>query len=236
MDTALRVGNPLGLLEHRVEVLAQTSRRLFVGDDAEPGPDGAQSFELLPAGRARSDVAPDRALRGGIDIVGEIFGELFPCGITVHDRPPVPEFQVDVAEVLERPMDLGFDGPDLAPQELRDLPELQTLVAAEHQDLALLPRQAAQGPMHQGGFLLPLERQFGPGLPGGGLGEGLVEGKLVLALPQVVDVGVPGDLEHPDDEPVPPLIAGPVFQDPHEDVLDEVLARARFPVRRRKKL
>ena len=38
-------------------------------------------------------------------------------------------------------------------------------------------------------------------------------------------MGVAGDLEEPDVEPAVAHIAGPVFQDPHEDVLDEVFTR-----------
>lgn len=81
-------GLPLGVLEHGVEVRPQPARRLLLGKDAELGPDGAQAFELLPAGGAGGDMRPDLGLGGRLDVPDEVIGELFLGFFTVHEVLP----------------------------------------------------------------------------------------------------------------------------------------------------
>jgi len=47
----------------------------------------------------------------------------------------LPELEVDPAEVLEGPVDLGLDRAHLDAGDLGDLPELEVLEAEEDQDL-----------------------------------------------------------------------------------------------------
>ena len=60
----------------------------MVGKDAELGPDGAQAFELLPAGSAGGDMRPDLRLGGRLDIPDEVIGELLLGFFTVHEVLP----------------------------------------------------------------------------------------------------------------------------------------------------
>ena len=53
---------------------------------------------------------------------------------------------------------------------------------------------------------------------------------------QVVDVGVAADLVHPGAELAFAAEGMPVLEDAQEDLLHQVLAQGRSPVRRRKKL
>jgi hypothetical protein len=98
-------------------------------------------------------------------------------------------------------VDLGFDRAHLGARELGDLPELEVLEAEEDQDLPLRGREPVEGPADELGLLAGFVDGVGPRLPARRLGELLVEREGRLLLPQMVDVGVAGDLEEPDVEP-----------------------------------
>ena len=127
---------------------------------------------------------------------------------------------------LQRPVNLGFHRPDRTAGHFRDFPKLEILESAQDQDLALLPRQAVERPPDQRGFLSRLEEVFGSRRGGWGIRVLILQRQYAFLLPQVIDMGVPGDLEHPDGELVRSLVAGPVLENARENVLDQVFADA----------
>jgi hypothetical protein len=134
------------------------------------------------------------------------------------------EFSVDPAEVLESPVDLGLDRPDPAAEKFGDLPEFEVLKAEKEQDFPFLNGQTVEGLADELGLPVGLVGGIGERRKIRRLGELFIQGEISLLFSQMIDVNVSCDLEEPDIEPAVALEAAPVFEDAHEDLLDEVFA------------
>ena len=130
-------------------------------------------------------------------------------------------------------MDEALDRAHRAVEKLGDLPVFEVLEAAEDEELLLLGGKTGQGAVDEGRFLGLDQPVLGDHFGAGDVLELVFEREGRFPLPQIVDVGVPGDRIEPDREAVLSPVGRPVLEDPGEDVLDQVLARR--PVARHSK-
>src|SRR5262245_2836164 len=126
---------------------------------------------------------------------------------------------------------------DLATHQLRDLLKFHTVVAAQYQHFTFLRRQLEHGPFEQHGLLLMFQMLAGRSvITLKVVCIVFVQARIGSMLPEVIEVGIARDLEHPGREGNAIAERMPIFQDPKKHLLSKIVSNRLAPSHSKEKI